>query len=150
MLALKEVVSRGPRCSTSLTLLEGDLVDAVERGRVHAGLVIPTGYDANLRAGDDIVLRLFIRPGSFALRSTVEAVVARQNRVVRSARFAQSEGVASLDDALEQAVAGVSGVRVRTTRAGETSSSTDLGKFDESASTQLLLFIFMTSLPAAV
>ena len=36
------------------------------------------------------------------------------------------------------------------TRVGEASSSADLGKFDEGASTQLLLFIFMTSLPGAV
>ena len=129
---------------------EGDLVDAVERGRVEAGLVIPKGYDAALRDGDNIVLRLFVRPGSFAQRATVEAAVGEQGALIRSARFAQSEGVASLDDALEraaQAVAGVSGVRVRTTGVGEPSSSADLGKFDEGTSTQLLLFIFMTSLP---
>ena len=132
---------------------EGDLVDAVERDRVEAGLVIPKGYDAALRAGDDIVLRLFIRPGSFAQRATVEAAVGEQSALIRSARFAQSEGVASLDDALElaaQAGAGASGVRVQTTRVGEALSSADLGKFDEGASTQLLLFIFMTSLPGAV
>ncbi len=132
---------------------EDDLLDAVERGRVQAGLVIPAGYDAALRAGDDIVLRLFIRPGSFAQRATVEAAVGEQSALIRSARFAQSEGVVSLDDALEraaQAVADVSGVRVRTTRVGEASSFADLGKFDEGASTQLLLFIFMTSLPGAV
>ena len=132
---------------------EGDLVDAVERDRVEVGLVIPKGYDAALRAGDDIVLRLFIRPGSSAQRATVEAAVGEQSALIRSARFAQSEGVASLDDALEraaQAVAGVSRVRVQTTRVGEASSSVDLGKFDSGASTQLLLFIFMTSLPGAV
>ena len=132
---------------------EGDLVDAVARDRVSAGLVIPTGYDATLRAGGDVVLRLFMRPGLFAVRATVEAAVSQQNTLIRSARFAKSEGVASLDDALEraaQAVAGVPGVRVQTTRVGEASSSADLGKFDESASTQLLLFMFMTSLPASV
>ena len=131
---------------------EGDLVDAVERARVEAGLVIPKGYDATLRAGNDIVLRLFIRPGSFGQRATVEAAVGEQSILIRSARFAQSEGVASLDDARRaaQAVAGVSGIRVRTTRVGEASSSADLGKFDLGASTQLLLFIFMTALPGAV
>ena len=132
---------------------EGDLVDAVARDRVGAGLVIPEGYDATLRAGGDVVLRLYIRPGLFAQRATVEAAVGQQNTLVRSARFAQSEGVASLDYALEQAaqtVSGVSGVRVRTTRVGEASSSADPGKFDRGASTQLLLFIFMTSLPASV
>ena len=132
---------------------EGDLLDAVERDRVKAGLVIPKGYDAALRAGDDIVLRLFIRPGSFGPRATVEAVVGQQSMLIRSARFAQREGVESLDDALEgaaQAAAGVSGVQVRTTIAGVSSSSDELGKFDEGASTQLLLFIFITSLMGSV
>ena len=132
---------------------EGALVDAVERGRVQAGLVIPTGYDANLRAGADIVLRLFIRPGSFALRSAVEAAVGRQNIVVRSARFAQSEGITSLGDALEraaQAAAGVPGVQVRTTKADQSSSFGDLGEFDQGASAMLLLFIFITSLRRSV
>ena len=131
---------------------EGDLVDAVERGRVEAGLVIPKGYDDTLRAGDDVVLRLFVRPGSFAQRATVEAAVGEQSALIRSARFAQSEGIASLDDAQRaaQTVAGISRVRVRTTGVGEASSSADLGKFDEGASTQLLLFIFMTALPGAV
>lgn len=41
------------------------------------------GYDANLRAGDDIALRLFIRSGSFALRSTVEAGFGQQNMIRR-------------------------------------------------------------------
>ena len=110
---------------------EGDLVDAVARDRVGAGLVVPEGYDATLRAGGDVVLRLYIRPGLFAQRATVEAAVGQQNTLVRSARFAQSEGVASLDDALEQAAQTVSGVSgVRTTRVGEASSSDDPGKFD--------------------
>ena len=136
---------------------EGDLVDAVARDRVGAGLVIPESYDARLRAGDDVVLRLFIRPGLFAQRATVEAAVGEQNALIRAARFAQSEGAdpisEDLDDALKraaQAVEGVSRVRVRTTSVGEASSSSDFGKFDQSASTQLLLFIFMTSLPASV
>ena len=132
---------------------EGDLVNAVARDRVSAGLVIPTGYDASLRAGDDVVLRLFIRPGSFALRPIVEAPVAEQNVLIRSARFAQSEGVASLDDALGRAAESVEivpGVQVRPTMVGESSSSDDLGKYDEGASTMLLLFIFMTSLPGSL
>ena len=132
---------------------EGDLVDAVARDRVGAGLVVPTGYDVTLRAGEDVVLRLFIRPGLFAQRALVEAAVGEQSALIQSARFAQSEGVVSLDDALEgaaEAIAGVSGVRVRTTRVGETSGSNDLGTFDEGASTQLLLFIFITSLTGSV
>ena len=59
----------------------------------------------------------------------------------------------SLDDALKgaaQAAAGVSGVQVRTTSAGDISSSEDLGKFDQGASTQLLLFIFITSLTGSL
>jgi ABC-2 type transport system permease protein len=132
---------------------EAGLVDDVERGRVQAGLVVPAGHDDTIRAGDDVVLRLFARPGSLALRTIVEATVGEQSMLIRSARFAQSEGVASFDDALElaaQAAEKAPGVLVRTTSAGESSSSGSLGKFDSSASTQLLLFIFITSLTGSV
>ena len=107
-----------------------DLVEAVERGRVQAGLVIPTGYDAAIRNGDDVFLRLFMRPDSLAQRHSVEAAVGKQNNTVRSARFARNETGASLDQALAAAarVAGsVPGVEVRTTIAGEASAYDDLG-----------------------
>ena len=134
---------------------EDALVDAVERGRVEAGLVIPAGYDGILRQGGEATIRFLGRPGSLAqqLRATVEAAVGQQSMVLRAARFASSEGLTSLDAALEQATrlaADVPGVKVRETSVGETLFPEDTGRFDQGASTQLLLFIFLNSLTGAV
>ena len=134
---------------------EGDLVDAVERGKIQAGLVIPPDYDATLRSGEGAVVRYYGRPESLAtqLQATVNAAVANQSMVVRAARFALSEGAISMVRGLELATsvaAAVPSVEVRTTSAGETLFVEDAGTFDVGASTQLLLFIFITSLSGAV
>ena len=130
---------------------EADLMNAVERGRVQAGLVIPSGYDDTLRSGGEVTVSFFGRPGSLAqqLGAIVRAAVSEQNALVRAARFAESEGVASSADSMTLAAetaAVVPGVQVRTTTAGETLFGEDTGKFDQGASSQLLLFIFITSL----
>jgi len=134
---------------------ETDLMNAVERGRVQAGLVIPTGYDDTLRSGGEATVSFFGRPGSLAqqLGTTVRAAISEQNALVRAARFAESEGVVSSADSVTLAAetaAVVPGVRVQTTTASETSFTEDTGKFDASASTMLLLFIFITPLMGAV
>ncbi len=128
---------------------ERGLISAVERGRVGAGLVVPRGYDETLRNGGSAVLRFFTQPGSLVQRSAVEAAAAEQNLVFRSARFAQSEMEASPDKALaaaEQAARAVPGVGVRVTTTGQAQPFGDTGRFDRGASTQLLLFVFITSL----
>ena len=134
---------------------EDAVVNAVERGRVQGGLAIPAGYDDTLRTGGDVTLRFFGRPGSLAqqLAATVGAAAGAQSTLVRAARFAEREGVASPGDSFvlaARAVALVPGVRVRTTSAGETLFPEGFGTFDLGASTQLLLFIFLTSLTGAV
>ena len=133
---------------------EGDLVNAVERGRIEAGLVIPTGYDATLRDGSDVKLRFFGRPGSLAqqLRTTVEAAVGQQSMRLRAGRFAESQGV-PLGDALDRAAraaSALSGVQVKSTSVGSTLFGEKTGTFDQGASTQLLLFIFLNSLTGAI
>lgn len=125
------------------------LLAAVERGRISAGVVIPTGYDQRVRAGEDVAVLFYGRPDTNAqhLRSSVDAAVARQNEVLRAARFAASEGAGSFEQALPLATAAAAitpGVAVESTRVGEPAS--DAGSFEYGASTQLLLFVFLTSL----
>ena len=133
---------------------EGDLVNAVERGRVEAGLVIPAGYDATLRAGADVKLRFFGRPGSLAqqLRTTVEAAVGQQSTRLRASRFAESQGVLPGDaiDRAARAASTLSGVQVKSTTVGTKLFEGETGTFDRGASTQLLLFIFLNSLTGAI
>ena len=71
---------------------EGSLQNAVARGTVEAGLVIPAGYDAAARSGRSVRLRYFARPSSIAqqLRAAIESAVAGPERAAgrRAARFA--------------------------------------------------------------
>ena len=134
---------------------EQGLLNAVQRGRVNAGVVIPAGYDTTVNSGGGVTVRFFGRPGSLAqqLRATVAAAVGEQSVLARTTRFLESEAIASGDEAAalaQRAVSVAPGVEIRTTIAGEALFADDLGTFDVGASTQLLLFIFITSLTGSV
>jgi ABC-2 type transport system permease protein len=134
----------------------GRLEDAVEHGRVAAGVLVPAVYDRTLRTGGTARIRFFARPDSVAqdLRSTVDAAVARQAGVLRAARFLVARGEeASFAAALrraEQVQTVVPPVAVRVTEPSGDPYPPARGTFDSGASTQLLLFVFLTSLNAAI
>lgn len=124
---------------------------AVERGSLSAGLVIPAGYDGAVAAGEQVDLRYLARPDSSGqqLGITVRAVLADQNARLRAARFVAGQTGVSFADGLDAAGAAashVAPVAVRTTTVGEALFPEDLGRFDVGASSQLLLFVFLTSL----
>jgi ABC-2 type transport system permease protein len=134
--------------------VDEEIEDAVERGRVHAGLVVPRGYDAALRSGKTVTLRYFARLDSAAqeLSMTVDSAVAEQARVLRAARFLVAERGTQVDEALdaaEAAAAGAAPVRARVVTAGQEPVPATGGRFDIGARNQLLLFVFVTSLTAA-
>ncbi|MEW6059110.1 MAG: ABC transporter permease [Actinomycetota bacterium] len=125
------------------------LTTAVERGEVEAGLVIPSGYDTGVRAGETVSLPYIARPTGSGqdAQLIVAAAVDRQAVVLRAARFAASEGVGSFDEALRTARAldtAFPRVKVRSSIAGSSVLS-----FDYGAAQELLLFVFLVSLAAA-
>jgi len=127
------------------------LVVAVERGQLEAGLIIPVGYDDTLRGGGSVALEFVARtdPTSQALRNTVDSAAVRQGTLLRAAAFAESQGVMEFSDALELAgrVAEASPeVLVTQEAVGEPFVFQRLGTFDMGAYSQLLLFIFLTSM----
>jgi ABC-2 type transport system permease protein len=129
------------------------LIRAVERGRVQAGLIVPSGYDAALRSGGRPQLQYLARPDGVGqeLRSTVGSAVAAQSATVRAARFAQQEGLGTFGTTLALATRAdrlVPGISVVTTSA-DPSAVTTPGRFDQGASSQLLLFVFLNSLSGA-
>lgn len=128
---------------------------AVERGRAQGGLVIPAGFDAMLRDGDEVPLVYFARSDELGQQLTVavRSAVAEQASLLRAARFAAAERNVPLDRALAQARAVaeiVPAVEVRATTAGDSPYSRLSGRFDMGASQQLLLFVFITSLTSSV
>jgi ABC-2 type transport system permease protein len=130
------------------------LVDAVERGEVSAGVVVPPDYDRTLRSGGTARLRYLARPDSLAtqLRSTLDAAVADESAIVRAARFVAERRRTTFERGLKQAqrtAAVVPPIEVRVTGPGGGAYPEAGGQFDEGASTQLILFIFLTSLTSA-
>jgi linearmycin/streptolysin S transport system permease protein len=132
------------------------LLTQVERGNLAAGLVIPPGYDTAVRAGHTVALRYLARPDQSAqqLGETVRGAVAKQAALLGAARFAVTEHAAASFDAGLAAADRISPqvppVSVTQTTAGTAVFSKTLGQFDESAWTELLLFLFLIALTGAV
>jgi linearmycin/streptolysin S transport system permease protein len=155
-LAQQFVAALRARPSTQVTSYSTvqDLRRAVAHGHADAGLVIPSDYDARLRQGAAVTLGYFARPDSVAqqLRPTVQSVAADQSRAVVAAQALERRLGVGFGDALrrsEALVASIPPIRVQLTDPGGGRYTTATGRFDSGASTQLLLFIFLTSLTAA-
>jgi ABC-2 type transport system permease protein len=130
------------------------LQHAVAHGLVDAGLVIPGDYDVRLRQGASVTLGYVARPNSVAqqVRLTAQSVAVDQSRTIAAAQTLQRQLKITFARALARAqAAATTAPRVRTqlTAPDGTAYNTSGGRFDSGASTQLLLFIFLTSLTAA-
>jgi ABC-2 type transport system permease protein len=132
------------------------LLTQVGRGNLAAGVVIPGGYDAAVRAGHTVALRYLARPdqSSQQLGETVRGAVARQAALLGAARFAVAQHSApsfavGLAEATRLSPA-VPAVSVTQATAGTALFSKTLGQFDEGAWTELLLFLFLIALTGAV
>ena len=133
--------------STSLT-------GAIERGEVDAGVVIPEGYDEQLRAGEQASVEYVSSAGltTTAIRTTVDAVLVEQASRVRAAQFAADRGAGDFDQTAEianQVATQAETVDVIVRSEGENTFE-GLGQFDLGASSQLVLFVFVNSLAATV
>ena len=125
---------------------------AVEEGRVEMGMVVASGYDQALRSGStgDITV-ISQSTGSLALQRGVAAAVAAQSAQVTAARLAAEAG-AGFDDALaraREAQRTLAGVDVTVTGVGTRLFPAGIGPFSLGAQSQLVLFMFLTSMTAA-
>lgn len=129
---------------------QSQAITATERGSIQATVVIPNGYDEKLRTGEIAVVGYFSRPDAVAYQSVIAAEVADQSSFVRAARFAEDEAAVTFDEGLATAEVvepSVAGVAVETTTVGESDLPfTDIGQFDLGASSQLVLFMYLTGL----
>ncbi len=128
------------------------LREAVQRGFVEIGLVIPAGYDAALRAGEPGRLEVVAQPNGLAgaIGSAVDEAIARQSALLRSARFAMEREGIGFDDALQLArrvAPSAPGVEVGVESVAKTASGPN--GFTVGAQSQLILFVFLTSLTGA-
>ncbi len=142
----------GNRPATQLVRYQsyGALQKAVARGDVDAGLIIPAAYDTLLEHGQAATLSYFARPDSVAqqLRPTVQSVAADQSRMLAAAQSLQRQLKLPFDSARARANAAAAStprVQVFTTAPDGAPYTVTAGRFQEGASTMLVLFIFFTS-----
>jgi ABC-2 type transport system permease protein len=129
------------------------LRDAVERGFVNVGLAIPAGYDARLRDGGDVTLEYLSQPSSVSsvVRTSVDAAIAGHVALVRAARFTAAQRSMTFDAALaaaEEVQPQIKGVTVVTDAVSEAAAYPS--GFTVGAQSQVILFMFLTSLTQAV
>ena len=127
------------------------LLEDVERGVANMGIVVPADYDAQLNSGGVAEVEFVGRLDQSVVqyRSTIEAIVADQSAVFRAARFVESGGLATFDEALvsaRQVAFSSPGTDIVRESTGESVFGEDLGQFDLGAPSMLILFIFLTSL----
>jgi ABC-2 type transport system permease protein len=131
------------------------VVAGVERGELEAAVVIPADYDRAVRAGRTTEVRYVLRPGQQGqqIGSIISAVVDEQSGLLRAARFTEQEAGVSFDEGrrrAEEAAAAVPLATVSMSVAGESDDAAlPEGRFDTGASSQLLVFLFITALTGA-
>lgn len=128
-----------------------DLEAAVERGQVQAGVFLPAGIEERTAAGEPVEIGFVARPDGTGpqLEAIVGAAVADVMKPVGAAQFASAETDAPFDQTYRAAVdlAGEArGVEVEVSAVGEAIFPDTLGRFDLGASSQLVLFVFLTAL----
>jgi ABC-2 type transport system permease protein len=130
---------------------EQELVDAVETGRTQVGVILPAGMDEDVAAGDVADVGYLSRPDGAGpqLQGLVAAAIAEVLRPVGAARFAAEETGVSFEEALEtatQVAASIEPIDIEVRSVGEAIFPDTLGRFDLGASSQLVLFVFLTAL----
>jgi ABC-2 type transport system permease protein len=133
---------------------ESHLRSAVEEGKLELGLIVPAGYDAALRGGGRAEVTVVGLPTSAlsALRQAVDTAVAEQAARVRAARLEQQVTGIDFDKAIGIATAvqaATPGVSVTVERIGEGIFPEGTTAFAPGAQSQLVLFMFLTSMTAA-
>lgn len=128
-----------------------ELTASVEQGTSQAGLFLPAGMDQKAEAGEPVEIGFVSRPDGFGpqVQSVIGAAVSRVMTPVTAAQFASEKTGAAFNEALEVAMAqeqAAPGLGVEVTAVGEALFPATLGRFDLGASSQLVLFVFLTAL----
>jgi ABC-2 type transport system permease protein len=128
------------------------LRDAASRGLVQAGVVIPAGTSAALAAGGPASLTVVAPDTGMggAIATSVDDAVGRQVALARAAAFAAGQLGLTPAEAVERARAAsesTAGVVVDTGGAG--APTIPGGPYAAGAASQLILFMFLTSLTGA-
>ncbi|MFI7413416.1 ABC transporter permease [Streptomyces sp. NPDC049627] len=128
-----------------------DARTALRRAELDAVVVVPSGLDADVRAGRPVTVRVLVEPSGSAGHSavtSVSAVVAEHAARIQAARFAGEETGGTFDDTLalaRGAERAASPIAVRTETVNGQSDYLPLG-YSYSTPTMLVLFVFINAL----
>ncbi len=151
---LTTALAEGDRVTVDRFDSVDDLRTEVERGTVSAGVVVPPDYDARVAAGEQVAVHYLYRAGDATateLRLWVDSVVAQQAAELRAGRLAAEVTGAPLEATVAQfETLPVAPVAVVLTSTGESPFPEGLNQFAPIAPSLLLLFVFLTSLTAAL
>lgn len=123
---------------------------AVERGQVNAAMVFPSGFTEAVESGSRPEVGFFTQPDSSgqAIRSAIDsALTTTLSSTAAALEVSQSQQM-PFDEALgivEAVAPEVAAVDVETVTTGDATFA-NLGQFDLGASSQLVLFVFLTGL----
>lgn len=131
-----------------------EVITAVERGTVQAGVLLPEGMTGTAASGATIEIGLIGRTDgtSNQISSVIGAAVAQVMMPVGAAQFAAVETGVGFDDTLvvaDEVSAQVEAIGVDVSSTGEAIFPDTMGRFDLGASSQLTLFVFLTALAAS-
>jgi ABC-2 type transport system permease protein len=129
----------------------GELVDAVERGTAQAGVLLPAGLQSMAEAGETVEIGLISTPDNTGaqLQSVIGSALSEVMGPVGAAQFAVAETELGFSEALQvanQLSGGIEPIDVEVRAEGEALFPDTLGQFDLGASSQLVLFVFLTAL----
>ncbi|HXV72215.1 MAG TPA: ABC transporter permease [Acidimicrobiia bacterium] len=127
------------------------LTTGVEEGSIQAGVLLPEGMDDTAASGEPIAIGFMARTDGTGgqLQSIVGAALSEIMSPVGAAQFASAETGASFPETLEVTTGlseQFSGIQVDVSSTGEATFPDTLGQFDLGASSQLVLFVFLTAL----
>lgn len=128
------------------------LREAAARGIVQVAVVIPAGYSDALASGGQATVTVVAAPTGMgsAVSTTVDQAISRQAAIVRAARFSAAQSGAPFSSALAAAgslAASSPGVAVAIE---PINAAVGVNGYDAGAQSQLILFMFLTSLTGAV
>lgn len=130
---------------------EEELFSAVEDGAAQAGVSMPAAMDEAAAAGETVEIGYVARTDGTGpqLQTIVGAAVANVMKPVGAAQFATVETDVPFDQALGIAQGidqGSAEIGVEVSAVGDSLFPEDMGQFDLGASSQLVLFTFLTAL----
>jgi ABC-2 type transport system permease protein len=130
-----------------------ELRNLVERGRLEAGVVIPEGFGAGLSGTGTVTVTYLATTGALTsgVRAPIDAAIAKLAAIATAARVAAGPGgdVAAARPVAESLYDTVPGITIDAKTVGEAGPFAGLSGFSFGASTQLVLFMFLTSMTAA-